>query len=166
MSVSVDELLERIRAEREDGLVVLTGGEPFRQNISQLAVALYHMGYSVQVETNGTLYLKDFPYFAVSIVCSPKTAKIHPQLISYVSAYKYILEAGKIKKDGLPSSALGMPFVPARPPRDYPREKIFVQPLDEQDEERNKLHRQTAVESCLTFGYRLSIQTHKILGLE
>ena len=37
------------------GLVVITGGEPFRQNLSYLLRALTEHGYYVQIETNGTL---------------------------------------------------------------------------------------------------------------
>ena len=52
------EALNRVKAAHGDsprGLVVLTGGEPFRQNISPLCAALLHAGYHVQIETNGTM---------------------------------------------------------------------------------------------------------------
>lgn len=163
--VSCLDLVEEVLSKRKSGLVVITGGEPFRQPISLFIWRLLQLSYSVQVETNGTLF-REIP-LGTSIVCSPKTPKIHKELIPYIGAYKYILEAGKVnEKDGLPTSALGMPSSPARPPKDYRRDSIFVQPLDEQDEDRNKLHRQAAIDSCLRFGYRLSIQIHKELGLE
>ena len=37
------------------GLVVITGGEPFRQNIGRFVAQLVKLGFHVQVETNGRL---------------------------------------------------------------------------------------------------------------
>ena len=65
-------------------LVVITGGEPFRQNLTPFVNALLDQGFRVQIETNGTLFLPrgngedpGFPYYRVTIVCSPKTGKIN-----------------------------------------------------------------------------------------
>lgn len=45
-------------------LIVITGGEPLRQNISDLCILLYQAHYTVQIETNGTLGLpKQLQYF-------------------------------------------------------------------------------------------------------
>lgn len=163
------------------GLVVVTGGEPFRQNlipfISDMATSV---NKQVQVETNGTLFddaLNDSlsARWRLTIVCSPKTPKIHPKMQDWLfwhsdlGCYKYVLENGQVDpQDGLPTSVLGMNITPARPnPLSlYSKNRIFVQPVDSQNETVNKANRQAAVASCLTYGYRLSIQTHKILGLE
>src|SRR5690606_29029227 len=112
--IPVDELAEWCRLQPPK-LVVLTGGEPFRQRISSLCQLLLDIGKEVQVETNGTLYDDKTP-FDVTVVCSPKTSKINPMMAGVVDAWKYVLRYDAIDPiDGLPTSALGMKSAPARP---------------------------------------------------
>lgn len=150
-------------------LVVITGGEPFRQaGLLNLVREMVLAGYRVQIETNGTLWLEEFPADKCTIVCSPKTPKIHPELAKRVHAFKYVIDAGHVHpEDGLPCGTLGKYEMTARPPEGWEGD-VFVQPLDEgaADAERNKLHLEAAVKSCLRFGYRLCIQTHKLANLE
>lgn len=146
-------------------LVVITGGEPFRQNLTPLVLLLLRNNFQVQIETNGTYYLADFPYALTSVVCSPKTASINSQLRPYLRYLKYILTAGKVDPvDGLPTESLESGVRPARPSGD--ETMVYVQPLDEQDPVRNQIHLKAAAESCLRYGYSLSIQLHKLAGLE
>lgn len=150
-------------------LIVLTGGEPFRQNVVPAVYAMLKAGWKVQVETNGVLAppnLEELDYFTgFSIVCSPKTNHISPLIASRAIAYKYVLRVGEIADDGLPTLALGHPAQPhvARPTRNVP---VYVQPMDEQDDVLNTANTEAAVASAMEFGYRLQIQTHKLLGLE
>ncbi len=145
-------------------LVVLTGGEPFRQNCLDLCRRLRLNGIRVQVETNGTIFAS-WASAVNSVVCSPKTSKLNSDILHYISAYKYILSVDEVDpEDGLPLSSLGMNGRPARPHEGFQGE-VFVQPLDEQDITRNALHAKACVESCLKYGYRLSWQLHKDLGL-
>lgn len=153
---------------RHRQLVVITGGEPFRQNLAPLVVALVAEGYRVQIETNGTLWLEHFPADICTIVCSPKTPKINPKLAEKVTAFKYVVQTGFVDaSDGLPFATLGQinQKSVARPPVGSLAE-IYVQPLDEQDAKKNRANTELAVRSCLTFGYRLCIQTHKLANLE
>ena len=145
-------------------LVVITGGEPFRQDISLLVTELHRHDFTPQIETNGTIKPKDFPYGIAVIVCSPKGTSIHPLLADQIHAYKYVLQHGHVAEDGLPSSVLNNGKLVARPKNDH--QQIFVQPMDEQDEEKNKLHMQAAVQSAIKHNYRLCIQLHKIIGVE
>lgn len=147
-------------------LVVFTGGEPFRQS---LAVVINHLIKAdkcrIQIETNGTLRPTVGRHDNISIICSPKTPTINPELAWRATAFKYILDAEHVdRNDGLPTRTLGG-FRPARPNGGV-NGSIFVQPCDEKDPERNKANQQAALESCLKYGYRLSLQTHKLLGLE
>lgn len=164
------EILAQIQAwklvhPRSRQLVVITGGEPFRQNLAPLCRALLQADYIVQIETNGTLYQGDnFPPL-VTIVCSPKTGKLNEKLAKRVDAFKYVVEAGKVGSDGLPLSALGNGIEVAKPPAGSVAE-IYIQPLDEQDSEKNRANTEAAVASCLMFGHRLCIQTHKLVNLE
>lgn len=146
-------------------LVVFTGGEPFRQNLAPLVRILREYQFLVQIETNGSLWVEDFPWDDATIVCSPKTA-VNERLAQQVHSWKYVLRAGQVDpRDGLPTSALGMPTPPGRPLANTPRERIYVQPCDEQDSELNQRNLEATLQSCLQFGYRLCLQQHKIVGL-
>lgn len=154
-------------------LVVITGGEPFRQNITELCRLLLEQGLLVQVETNGTICPTESFHrlkgevnstsCRLCVVCSPKTSKISPTMGSLVDAWKYVVKDGEVEEDGMPSSALGMAGRPARPIND---QQIYIQPLDSKDPEENQAHMKAAVESCLKNGHRLCLQLHKIAGLE
>lgn len=148
-------------------LVVITGGEPFRQNIGPLVSLMIRLGWRVQIETNGTLFREDLPYGLgrLTIVCSPKAGKVNRHLEPHISAYKYVLAAdGVDDSDGLPTSALGLPGRPARPLR--PGTPIFVNPVDDKDPTVNIRNLEASARSCLKFGYRLGIQIHKLANLE
>lgn len=149
-------------------LVVITGGEPFRQNIGPFVHLLVKSGFKVQIETNGTLFVPGLPWQEISIVCSPKTPKLNERIQSYITSYKYVLENIDVDEaDGLPfwvmGNASGLRI--ARPPSGF-RGQVFVQPLDTKDKEKNKENLAACVRSCMRFGYRLCIQLHKIAGLE
>lgn len=146
-------------------LVVLTGGEPFRQNIRPLVGQLLLSGYKVQIETNGTAVGEGFPWSKVTIVCSPKTPEINPSL--KVDYFKYVLDAEHVDElDGLPTSVLGMNLKPARPkPELHHGIPVYVQPADEGDEVKNAANVDAAIKSCFTHGYLLCLQIHKYLGL-
>lgn len=152
------------RVGRAPTLVVITGGEPFRQNIGPLVNLLWDVGYKVQIETNGTIYRLDFPFGKASVICSPKTPVIQRELGPWIAAYKYVLQAGHVDpKDGLPTLALGG-VRPARPLMG--NSLIYVQPCDEGDEQKNKANQKAALASCVKHGYRFALQVHKIIGLE
>jgi organic radical activating enzyme len=154
------------------GLVVITGGEPFRQHIGELIDVLLHRGHYVQVESNGTMNppvqfwnadtgMRKGAY----LVISPKTPKLNPLALEAACALKYVVAHDRIAVDGLPLSALGMPNPPARPPVDW-RKPIYIQPLDSKHEFENERHMDAAVASCLRHGYTLQLQVHKLIGVE
>lgn len=156
------------------GLVVFTGGEPFRQRLLFPVNVLLGNGYKVQIETNGTLFDQEF--FArkqehigaedLLIVCSPK-AGINQMLVPFIDTFKYVVEHGYVDgEDGLPTRALGSDCGVGRPPSNFPRDKIYIQPCDEGHPEGNKRNMDAAIESCMKFGYRLCLQVHKIAGLK
>ena len=153
------------------GLVVITGGEPFRQPIWKLVTALVHAGFKVQIETNGAAFAGDtIPSIPIlSIICSPKTPNIHPAIEPFITAYKYVLDWQHVDpRDGLPSTSLmnqGRVYRPKDIDRYLMRDMIYVQPMDTGDPDRNKMNMQAAIHSCMKHGYRLSVQTHKIVGL-
>lgn len=149
--------------------VVLTGGEPLRQNVGPLVRELIDAGYKVQIETNGTLFLEDLPWGSpnVLVVCSPKGRTVHDQLKPYVQVLKYVVACDRVEMvgDGLPTEVLGVKLYPARPWPGFKGE-VWVQPRDDQNDEANKANMDQAVRCCLTHGYRLGVQLHKIAGLD
>jgi organic radical activating enzyme len=173
-AVKPEFIVDKVKACTTDDyatdLVVITGGEPFRQNIGPLVRVLVGLGYHVQIETNGTLYCAGFPYDDpnVTIVCSPKAGSINSKLAPHITALKYVVHADQIDQtDGLPITALGHSARPvtAKPPAGFDR-IIYVQPVDVEDEVENKRHLDAAVRSCFRYGYTLCLQLHKLLDLE
>jgi organic radical activating enzyme len=165
---SIAELL--LRAEDAE-LVVLTGGEPLRQNIVPLVSALHDDGHTIQIETAGTLWWNGLEDIAsCNIVVSPKTRFIHERITQHADYFKYIVSASDARlADGLPvtnTQRTGVHPQPlARPPVTTSPEHVFVQPMDEADESKNRLNMNLCVELALKHGYRISIQQHKIMGV-
>lgn len=171
-------LLSKIEYEAPTGwkgLVVITGGEPFRQKIGPLIAALVGEGYFVQIETNGTLPPPREIYFqnnignrrGAYIVCSPKSGKVNAELAAEACCFKYVMDASSVHSDGLPIEALGHkahPYI-ARPPEGWER-PIYLQPADHQDPAANARNIAAVVSSAMVHGYTIQLQIHKLLGME
>ena len=97
------------------------------------------------------------------IVCSPKTRKVHPDAERMVDFWKYVIEAQHVDEDGFPTRVLGADMKVARPTNPNP---IYVQPMDHQNESKNKSNLYAAMKVSRDHGFFLSIQTHKIIGIE
>lgn len=155
--------------------VVITGGEPFRQQLLELLVYLEASGYFVQIESNGTLNPPKEIAFekninkrqGIYIVCSPKTSEIKEEILKNSCALKYVINRDSIDTDGLPIQALGHPVNKkvARPPLWGPK-LIYIQPEDSKDPLQNLKNLQAAIKTCLNSGYILQLQIHKIIGME
>lgn len=181
--LDVDTIIDRIldRKPRKSNLVVITGGEPMRQRIGLLVSLLNEIGLRVQIETNGTLFddTIDFSTGKVFVMCSPKTGSVNPKLKKHITAYKYVGgcderdfsviggEDHSLMEDGLPRQALGHTAKPrlVRPHEGF-KGKVYLQPIDRQNEVLNAHHTQAVVESCLENGYTLCLQIHKIVNVE
>lgn len=179
-SVSIQEICKQVHelhlAEGHGALVVITGGEPFRQNIDPFIRELIDWGFYVQIETNGSLPPPEYHAFhhrtdmryGAYIVCSPKAGKVHPRTEGAACAFKYVMHADSVNpEDGLPILALDHTAHPqlARPRAGFDR-PIYLQPMDSQDEAQNARNRAVCVASCLKHGYILQLQVHKLLGME
>lgn len=149
-------------------LVVITGGEPFRQDIGKLVRMLASKEFRVQIETNGTIARGDLPWNSITVVCSPKAGKISPHIAPHIDALKYVLDATSVNHDdGLPLLALGHSAAPqvARPPEGFTG-TIYLQPMDTGDALLNHLNLEACIISCMKFGYTLQVQIHKIINME
>jgi organic radical activating enzyme len=169
-------------------LIVITGGEPFRQNLEPLLKRLRRLLYWVQIETNGTIQPpKDFEYEqdlgkrdGIYIVCSPKTGRVHPIFHEVACCFKYVMSYDSVSKiDGLPIKVLNhnVKSVVARPKYVTPlyerdRVPIYLEPMDHgigdnpDDLARNEASLEACKASCLRYGYILGLQLHKIIGVD
>lgn len=144
-------------AGRVCSLVVITGGEPLRQPIAPLCEAMIAAGFTVQIETNGTLW-RDLPE-EVLVVCSPKASDgqyhpIRPDVLARAQALKFLISADDTAYADVPDvgqEAFGVP--------------VYVQPIDAYDAPRNEANKARAAMLAQMHGYRLSLQLHKLLGL-
>jgi 7-carboxy-7-deazaguanine synthase len=124
-------------------LVVCTGGEPLLQLDAAAIDALHERGFEIAVETNGTV---DPPQGIDWICMSPKAGN------------DLRVRAGNELKVVFPQAGSD--------PADFEAlafEHYFVQPMDGPDRERNTA---LAAKYCLEHPrWRLSLQTHKLIGL-
>ncbi len=158
--IALNDLLSRIEQtsieerKRVRDLVVITGGEPLRQNIAPLCEALLANGMRVQIETNGTLW-RELPE-EVNVVCSPKAPyhTLRPDLLARTDALKFIISADDADYGDVADVGQAQFNIP-----------VYVQPMDVADATRNAANIKRASSLAQQHGYRLSLQTHKILGI-
>jgi len=123
--------------------VVCTGGEPLLQLDEDLIEALHQRDFEVAVETNGT---KPAPASLDWICVSPKARA------------PFVQKRGDELKLVYPQDE-AMPEQFARLDFDH----FFLQPMDGPD---TAINTERAIEYCLAHPqWRLSIQTHKLVGL-
>lgn len=154
-----------------DCLVVITGGEPLRQNIGLFVNELVTMGHHVQIESNGFFapcgtieYLVMANW--VTLVVSPKTSRINELAYDIAGAFKYVLDHREVDPDdGLPIRALDHP-APSGVARPRPGVNVYLSPFDAKDETINQLNLKACAESCLRHGHTLGVQLHKLIGYE
>lgn len=174
--LSPQEVAEIVIGFGPTSLVVITGGEPFRQQIGNLVNRLLLLDYFVQIESNGTLPPSDDVIWSQDIgrrhgayiVCSPKAGKVNKLLDKEACCFKYVVSADSVNQDGLPNHVLGHGAHPhvARPSWESRNKLIYLQPADVKDEDGNQENLQAAIRSCMKHGFVLQLQTHKLLGME
>lgn len=152
---SAEALADTARAVWEGGagarprgtpLIVCTGGEPLLQLDEALLFCLHARGFAVALETNGTLPLPDGAERVDWVCVSPKAGT------------ELALQAGDELK-------LVFPQKGAEPERyaDLAFRHFFLQPMDGPARAENT---RLAVNYCLEHPeWRLSLQTHKLLGI-
>jgi 7-carboxy-7-deazaguanine synthase len=131
------------RGGADDRLVVLTGGEPLLQLDEALIAALHGRGFSLALETNGTIEAPE----GVDWICvSPKA----DAPLAQVSGQELKLVYPQAGVD--PARFEGLAF-----------ERFALQPMDGPALAENT---QAAIAYCLAHPrWRLSVQTHKYLGI-
>jgi 7-carboxy-7-deazaguanine synthase len=124
-------------------LVVCTGGEPLLQLDAPLIDALHAAGFEIAVETNGTL---------------PRPTGLDWVCVSPKAEAELVLTEGDELKLVYPQEGA--------PPERYAGlhfREFFLQPMDGPEREANT---RAALAYCLAHPrWRLSLQTHKLLGI-
>ena len=123
--------------------IVCTGGEPLLQLDAQLIDALHNVGFEIAIESNGTIKAPE----GIDQICiSPK---IGSELVQ-TSGQEIKLVYPQINGD--PEQFAALKF-----------ENFFLQPLDDANYQQNLLK---CLDYCANFPkWRLSLQTHKIIGI-
>ncbi|MCP5089387.1 MAG: 7-carboxy-7-deazaguanine synthase [Gammaproteobacteria bacterium] len=125
--------------------VVCTGGEPLLQLDRAALGALHEAGFEVGVESNGTLEAPD----GIDWLCISPKGKA-PVIQTAGSELKLVYP--QTETQAQPDAFAKMRF-----------EHFFLQPLDNAERDANT---RSAVDYCLRHPqWKLSLQTHKILGI-
>jgi 7-carboxy-7-deazaguanine synthase (Cx14CxxC type) len=124
--------------------VVFTGGEPALQLDKALVDAMHEIDFEIAIETNGT---KELPDNIDWICVSPKsTAQV---IITRGNELKLVYP----QLDCTPDKFAALNF-----------EHFYIQPLDDTNQTQNT---KAAIEFCLRHPqWKLSLQTHKIIGID
>lgn len=143
------------RHEYQARHVVVTGGEPCMYDLRSLSATLINSGYSIQIETSGTYKIQVHDDAWVTV--SPKvnmpggrevlaSAMLRANEIKHpVAMQKHVDELDQVL--GL----LGGQTPPI----------IYLQPISLQ-----KRATELAISTCIARNWRLSLQTHKFIGIE
>jgi 7-carboxy-7-deazaguanine synthase len=146
--LTADELAKKVAAQwplgqRINQLVVCTGGEPLLQMDKPLIDAFHREGFEVAVETNGTC----LPPKGIDWLCvSPKG--VAPIVVTSGDELKLVYP----QDDALPEKFVDLNY-----------RHFFLQPKDGPDQKTNT---RKAISYCMEHPkWRLSVQTHKVLGI-
>ena len=135
--------------------VVITGGEPCMYDLRPLTKLLHDNGYSTQIETSGTF----------EVLCDPRTYVTVSPKINMKGGYDVLVSAleraNEIKHpiamqkhidelDALRSNVYSLEG-----------KQVCLQPISQQ-----KRATELAVKTCIERNWRLSLQTHKYIGIE
>lgn len=125
--------------------VVCTGGEPLLQLDSPLIEAFHAAGFEIAIETNGTRPVPD----GIDWVCvSPKAGS--QLVVERGNELKLVFP--QAEPEARPENFLNLRF-----------DNFFLQPMDGPDRTENL---QVTIAYCLANpSWRLSLQTHKIVGI-
>ncbi|MBB6309398.1 7-carboxy-7-deazaguanine synthase [Xanthobacter tagetidis] len=129
--------------DRARRFVVFTGGEPLLQLDAELIAAVHAEGFEIAVETNGTIAAPDgIDWICVSPKAGTALAQRRGQELKLVFP----------QPDLMPEAAEELDFA-----------HFFLQPMDGPE---RAAHTQAAVAYCLGHPrWRLSLQTHKMIGI-
>ncbi|MDA7793749.1 7-carboxy-7-deazaguanine synthase QueE [Glaciecola sp.] len=135
--------------------IVITGGEPAMHDLLPLTTELLAQGWSVQIETSGTFALlchKDVFVTVSPKINMPGKFPILPQVMARANEIKHAIAMQK-HVDELQALLVECPVTDDT--------LIYLQPISQQARAT-----ELAVTTCIKHNWRLSLQTHKFIGIE
>lgn len=135
--------------------IVITGGEPCMFDLNQFTTAAIERGFSVQIETSGTFEIKC--HDDVWVTLSPKISmpgglSVLPSAITRANEIKHAVAMQK-HVDELQAMLAHT--------QGAHTSLIYLQPISMQ-----KRATEFAMQTCIKNNWRLSLQTHKFIGIE
>ena len=135
--------------------VVITGGEPCIYDLTELTTTLHDKGFSTQIETSGTFEVRC--NHATWVTVSPKINMpggfdILAQAMQRANEIKHPIAMQK-HIDELAALLLAKPIAAGA--------EVSLQPISQKTRAT-----QPAIKTCIQRNWRLSLQTHKYLGIE
>ena len=159
------EILENATKGWKSKTVVFTGGEPTLQLKSSdgeyLVKVLLQENWNVCIETNGTMSLDDCS--ALNLIYKAKNGHItmSPKMLKNSESIEHIkLTKGTDLKIITPSNIPINKFV------EMEFKNFYLQPLDNKDGSIGLSNLENAIHLCQKYGFKISIQTHKLIGLQ
>jgi 7-carboxy-7-deazaguanine synthase len=143
------EVLDQFKARH----IVITGGEPCLYDLEELTTRILQHGKSVQIETSGTFPIKCHPQTFVTV--SPKidmAGGLEVQKEAYMRANEIKFPIGK-EADFTKLAEQVVPYVSRGTP-------VWMQPLSQ-----NKKATSLCVKKATEHNMKVSIQTHKFIGV-
>ena len=144
---SIETLITKIKElwdSEEEAYIVFTGGEPMLQLDQELIAACKEVNFITAIETNGTIKID----FDIDWICvSPKAGS------------ELLVDKGNELKVVYPQDGFDLKSF-----EKLSFEHFFLQPMDSEDKINNT---ENAIKFCLKNPkWKLSIQQHKILGID
>ena len=143
-------IVEELDSLGRKGWVTISGGEPALQIDKNLIDALHDADYLVAIETNGTKQVKATVDY---LTLSPKLPR-EQTVIEDCDTLKLLYPH--------PNPLIRPEFFESIKAQDR-----YLQPIDTGDAKNNQINIQRTIDKLYTLnGWRLSLQTHKYVGVE
>lgn len=146
--LSATQIVRELKALPKASWVTLSGGEPALQMDLELIRKIQEAGFKIAVETNGTIDFSSFAAAIDHITCSPKQP----------------LEKTKLKYCDTLKLLYPHPFLKPEDFINFNAENHYLQPIEDKDYTLNLMDVIKYLKDHPK--WRLSLQTHKIIGVE
>lgn len=152
-TITVDELHDLIIDKFVARNIVITGGEPCLYDLTELTNDLIENSFKVQIETSGTEFIRC--HYDTFVTVSPKInmagkKSLVKQAISRANEIKFPI--GKQKDVSVLIDFLEEYGITDKP--------VYLQPLSQ-----NLKATQLCIDTATNHDYKISVQTHKYIGL-
>lgn len=135
--------------------IIITGGEPCMYDLTDITSQLIDNGFSVQIETSGTFEVQCHPDTWVTVSPKVNMRGGYQVLDSALNRANEIKHPVAMEKHIDELDELLQRLEPANQPL------VYLQPISQQQRATD-----LAIDTCIKRNWRLSLQTHKFIGIE